>query len=163
MVDFISTRTMEINKLAMDGLMQRQKAITANTANVMTPDYQRKEVNFESQLKEIVEKDELKQYIRGQNSIQYNPTSLDMVMGDDKPPKLTAQQAKYLQSDIYDKFDPQIIDDTVSGSDMNGNNVDLEKEVMDMASVGMKYNVLATLEQRDLKDISGVIKGEMSG
>lgn len=162
MVDFISTRTMEINKLAMDGLMQRQKAITANTANVMTPDYQRKEVNFESQLKEIVEKDELKQYIKGQNSIQYNPTSLDMAMGEDKP-QLTVQQAKYLQSNIYDKFDPQIIDDTVSGSDMNGNNVDLEKEVMDMASVGMKYNVLATLEQRDMRDISGVIKGEMSG
>lgn len=161
-MDFISTRTMEINKLAMDGLMQRQKAITANTANVMTSDYQRKEVNFESQLKEIVEKDELKQYIKGQNSIQYNPTSLDMVMSEDKP-QLTVQQAKYLQSNIYDKFDPQIIDDTVSGSDMNGNNVDLEKEVMDMASVGMRYNVLATLEQRDLKDISGVIKGEMSG
>lgn len=162
MVDFISTRTMEINKLAMDGLMQRQKAITANTANVMTPDYQRKEVNFESQLREIVEKDELKQYIKGQNSIQYNPTSLDMVMGEEKP-KLTSQQAKYLQSDIYDKFDPQIIDDTVSGSDTNGNNVDLEKEVMDMASVGMRYNVIATLEQREMKNISGVIRGEMSG
>lgn len=161
-MDFISTRTMEINKLAMDGLMQRQKAITANTANVMTPDYQRKEVNFESQLKEIVEKDDLKQYIKGQNSIQYNPTSLDMVMGDGKP-KLTSQQAKYLQSDIYDKYDPQIIDDVASGSDTNGNNVDIEKEVMDMASVGMRYNVIATLEQREIKNISGVIKGEMSG
>ena len=115
MVDFISTRTMDINKLAMDGLMQRQKAITANTANVMTPDYQRKEVNFENQLSEIIENDELKQYIKGQNSIQYNPTSLDMVMGSEGKPSLTAQQAKYLQSDIYDKYDPQIIDDVVSG------------------------------------------------
>ena len=60
MVDLISNRTTEITKLALDGLMMRQKAITANTANVMTPDYQRKEVNFEGQLNDIIEKDDLK-------------------------------------------------------------------------------------------------------
>lgn len=162
MVDLISTRTMDITKLAMDGLMTRQKAITANTANVMTPGYQRKEITFENQLQEIVEKDDLKTYIKEQNSMEYNPTSLDAIMGRTEKPGLTAQQAKYLQSDVYGKFAPQILDDTASGSDSTGNNVELEKEVMDMAKVGNQYNVLARLEAKSVKIISGAIKGDMA-
>lgn len=159
-MDLISTRTIDITKMAMDGLMMRQKAITANTANVMTPDYQRKEVNFESQLKEIIEKDDLKTYIKEQNSIQYNPTSLDMVTDKSAQNGLTPQQMKYLQSDIYSSYNPQIVDDVESGSDSNGNNVNLESEVMDMASVGLKYNILATLEQKQLGIIRSAIKGD---
>lgn len=159
-MDLLSTRTIDLTKMALDGLMVRQKAITANTANVMTPDYQRKDVNFESQLKEIVEKDDLKTYIKEQNSIEYTPTSLDVAM-DRSQPGLTAQQAKYLQSDVYSSYEPQIVDDIASGSDSTGNNVDLETEVMNMASVGMKYNVLATLESKQFNIIKGAIKGDM--
>lgn len=160
-MDLITTRAIDLTKLAMDGLMMRQKAITANTANVMTPDYQRKDVNFESQLREIVEKDDLKTYIKEQNSIEYNPTSLDLVMDNTKQYTLTPQQAKYLKTDVYGNYNPQIIDDTESGGDRTGNNVNLESEVMGMASVGLKYNVLATLEQKQLGLIRGAIKGDM--
>ncbi len=160
-MDLISTRTMDLTKLAMDGLMLRQKAISANTANVMTPDYQRKEVNFENQLREIVEKDDLKTYLKEQNSIQYNPTGLDMVLKRTEYQGLTPQQNRYLQSDIYSNYNPQIIDDNVSGSDINGNNVNLESEIMDMTSVGMKYNILANLEQKQISTIRGAIKGDM--
>lgn len=160
-MDLITTRTIDITKLALDGLMVRQKAIAANTANVITPGYQRQEVNFESQLREIVEKDDLKAYIKEQNSIEYNPTSLDLVMGNDNQPKLTPQQSRYLKTDLYGSYKPQIITDTASGSDSTGNNVDLETEVMGMAALGMRYNVLATLEQKQLKNISSSIKGDM--
>lgn len=160
-MDLISNRAMDITKLAMDGLMMRQKAITANTANVMTPGYQRKEVDFESQLREIVEKDDLKQYIKEQNSIQYNPTSLDLVMDNTPKGGLTIQEKRYLQTNVYDGYEPQITDDTQSGSDRTGNNVDLESEVMSMASVGMKYNVMANLEQKQFNLMKGAIKGDM--
>ena len=56
-MDLITSRTMEISHLGMNGLMDRQQAISSNIANVMTPDYQRKEVAFESQLSEIIEKE----------------------------------------------------------------------------------------------------------
>lgn len=160
-MDLISSRTIDITKLAMDGLIMRQKAITANTANVMTPDYKRKEIDFESQLKEIVEKDDLKTYIKEQNSLQYNPTSLDTAINTDGKSTLTPQQARFLQTNIYDNYNPQVIDDLESGSDRTGNNVDLETEVMNMASTGMKYNVLATLEQKQISNIRGAIKGDM--
>lgn len=160
-MDLITTRTIDITKLAMDGLMERQKAVTANIANAITPDYQRKEVNFESQLKEIAEKEDLKTMIKEQNSIQYNPTSLDLVVGDTVKKGLTPQQARYLQSDVYGNYNPQVIDDIVSGSDTTGNNVTLESEVMSMTTVGMKYNVLATLEQKQLGNIRSAIKGDI--
>lgn len=159
-MDLLSTRTIDVTKLAMDGLMMRQKAVTANIANVMTPDYQRKDVSFESQLREITEKDDLKTMLKERNSIEYTPSSLDLVT-DRSPSTLTPQQAKYLQSDIYGNYDPQITDDTNSGSDSNGNNVTLEKEVMDMSSIGMKYTALSTLEQKQLGNLRSAIKGDM--
>lgn len=158
-MDLITNRAIDVTKLAMDGLMARQKAITANTANVMTPDYQRKDVNFESQLKEIIEKDDLKQYIKEQNSIQYNPSSLDMVTQQSVGSGLTPQESRFLQSDIYGDYNPQIMDDTQSGSDSAGNNVNLESEMMAMANTGLKYNVLATLEGKQFQNLNAVIKG----
>lgn len=158
MVDLISTRTIDVTKMALDGLMMRQKAITANTANALTPDYQRKEVSFEGQLREIIEKDDLKTYIKERNSIQYNPSSIDMAMGVSQG--LTPQEARYLKSDIYSSYNPQLTDDFVSGADTTGNNVNLEQEMMDMATVGMKYNVLSTLEGKSINDIRSAIKGE---
>mgnify|MGYP001809798617 CR=1 FL=1 len=160
-MDLTTTRTIDITKLALDGLMMRQRAISSNTANVITPGYQRQEITFENQLKEIVEKEDLKTYLKEQNSIQYNPTSLDVVMNNNKPQGLTPQQMRYLQTDLYSNYNPQITTDNESGMDATGNNVTLETEVMNMASVGMKYNVLAGLEQKQLRIISGAIKGEM--
>ena len=159
-MDLISNRSMDITKFALDGLMLRQQAITANTANVMTPDYQRKEVEFENQLKEIVEKDDLKVYIKEQNSIKYNPSSIDLAVGFNQPQGLTPQKAKYLQSDIYSQYNPQITDDTISDISDSGNNVNLEKEIMDMAKVGTQYTILTNLEQRAFKNIADVIKGQ---
>ena len=56
-MDLITNRTIEMTHLAMNGLMDRQHAIASNIANVNTPGYQRKEVAFESQLAEIIEKE----------------------------------------------------------------------------------------------------------
>lgn len=159
-MDLISTRAIDITKLALDGLMVRQKAITANTANINTPDYIRKEVSFENQLKEIVEKEDLKTYIKEQNSLQYNPKSIDEALGFNQLQSITVQKANYLQSDVYAKFEPQIIDDNISGASQDGNNVVLEKEMMDMAKVGTQYSILSNLEQRAFRGLSEVIKGQ---
>lgn len=160
-MDLTSNTTIDITKLAMDGLLARQKAITSNIANVMTPDYQRKDVSFESQLREITEKEDLKTYIKEQNSLEYNPTTLDAAMGTVQK-GLTPQQSRYLKTDIYSSYNPQITDDFVSGSDETGNNVNLEKEVMGMAEVGLRYQTLTALEAKQLKMISGAIKGDLS-
>ena len=160
-MDLITSRTMEITKLGMDGLMDRQHAIASNIANVMTPGYQRKEVAFESQLAEIQERENLKNYIKGQNSIEYKPPMVDVFTGDvHKYRTPTLQEKAYLQSNVYDQFKPQLVTDIYSGSDAKGNNVELEREMMDLSKTGTKYLVLSNLERRQFSGLAEVIRGQ---
>lgn len=160
-MDLISNRTIEITKLGMDGLMDRQHAIASNIANVMTPDFQRKEVAFESQLAEIVEKEDLKDYIKGQNSIEYKPPMVDVFTGDIHTYRTPTQQEKaYLQSNTMSNFRPQVVTDIYSGTNSTGNNVELEREMMDLSKTGTKYTILSNLERRQFSIISDAIKGQ---
>ena len=160
-MDIISSRTIEITKLGMDGLMDRQQAISSNIANVMTPDYQRKEVAFESQLAEIIEKENLKDYIKGQNSIEYVPPNVDVFTGEIHTYRIPTRQEKaYLQSNTFDEFKPQYVTDVYSGSNTIGNNVELEREMMDLSKTGTRYLVLSTLERKQFAELSEVIRGQ---
>lgn len=160
-MDLITNRTMKITQLAMDGLVDRQHAIASNIANVNTPGFQRKEVAFESQLAEIREKEELKDYIKGQNSIEYKPPMLDVFTGEIHKYRVpTLQEQAYLKSNVYDQFKPQLVTDIYSGTDAHGNNVELEREMMDLSKTGTKYMVLSNLERRNFTGLSEVIRGQ---
>lgn len=160
-MDLISNRTIEITKLGMDGLLNRQHAIASNIANVMTPDYQRKEVAFESQLSEIIEKEDLKDYIKGQNSIDYKPPMVDVFTGEIHTFRTpTMQEKAYLKSNSFEQFKPQVVTDIYSGTNSSGNNVELEKEMMDLSKTGTRYTVLSNLERREFTSISEAIRGQ---
>lgn len=160
-MDLITSRTMEITRLGMDGLMDRQQAISSNIANVVTPGYQRKEVAFESQLNEIIEKEDLKDFIKGQNSIEYVPPNVDVFTGEVHTYRTPTQQEKaYLQANSFDEFKPQYVTDVYSGSNIDGNNVELEREMMDLSKTGTKYLVLSNLERRQFSGLRSVIQGQ---
>ena len=160
-MDLITSRTMEITHLGMNGLMDRQHAIASNIANVNTPGYQRKEIAFESQLAEIQEKEDLKDYIKRLNSIEYKPPMLDVFTGEVHKYRIPSLQEKaYLQSNVYDQFKPQLVTDVYSGTDNHGNNVELEREMMDLSKTGTKYMVLSNLERRQFSGLSEVIRGQ---
>ncbi len=160
-MDLITNRTIEITKLGMDGLMERQHAVASNIANVMTPGFQRQEVAFESQLAEIIEREDLKDYIKGQNSIEYKPPMVDVFTGEVHQYRTpTMQEKAYLKSNTMEQFDPQVVTDIYSGSDSRGNNVELEREMMDLAKVGTRYTVLSTLERMQFTGVSEAIRGQ---
>lgn len=160
-MDLISSRTIEITKLGMDGLMDRQHAISSNIANVMTPDYQRKEVAFESQLAEIIEKEDLKDYIKCQNSIKYVPPNVDVFTGEIHQYRTpTLQEKAYLKSNTMEDYKPQYVTDIYSGPNIDGNNVELEREMMDLSKTGTQYLVLSNLERRQFTDLGNVIRGQ---
>ena len=160
-MDLITNRTMQITQLGMNGLMDRQHAIASNIANVNTPGYQRKEVAFESQLSEIQEKENLKDYIKGLNSIEYKPPVIDVFTGEIHKYRVPSLQEKaYLQSNVYEQFKPQLVTDIYSGPDNHGNNVELEREMMDLSKTGTKYMVLSNLERRQFSGLSDVIRGQ---
>ena len=145
----------------MDGLMERQQAIASNIANVQTPNFQRKEVAFESQLAEIIEKEDLKDYIKGQNSIEYIPPNIDVFTGEIHRYRTPSLQEKaYLQSNTFDQFKPQYVDDIYSGANSDGNNVELEREMMDLSKTGTRYLVLSNLERRQFEELTSIIRGQ---
>ncbi len=160
-MDLITSRTMEITKLGMDGLMDRQQAVASNIANVMTPGFRRKEVAFESQLAEIIEKEDLKDYIKGQNSIEYKPPMTDVFTGEIHQYRTpTLQEKAYLKTNSFEQFKPQVVSDIYSGTNSEGNNVELEREMMDLSKTGTKYMVLSNLERRQFSGLSDVIRGQ---
>jgi len=160
-MDLITSRTIDILHLGMDGLMDRQHAISSNIANVQTPDYKRKEVAFESQLAEIIEREDLKDYIKGQNSIKYVPPNVDVFTGEIHTYRTpTMQEKAYLMTNSCEDFKPQYVTDVYSGSNSDGNNVELEREMMDLSKTGTKYLVLSNLARRQFQSLSNVIKGQ---
>lgn len=160
-MDLISSRTTDILKLGMDGLMERQHAISSNIANVMTPGYQRREVAFESQLAEIMEREDLKDYIKGQNSIKYVPPNVDVFTGEIHTYRTpTMQEKAYLMTNSCEDFKPQNVTDLYSGSNSDGNNVELEREMMDLSKTGTRYLVLSNLARRQFTGLSEVIRGQ---
>ena len=160
-MDLISSRTTDILKLGMDGLMERQHAISSNIANVMTPGYQRREIAFESQLAEIMEREDLKDYIKGQNSIKYIPPNVDVFTGEIHTYRTpTMQEKAYLMTNSCEDFKPQNVTDLYSGSNSDGNNVELEREMMDLSKTGTRYLVLSNLARRQFTGLSEVIRGQ---
>ncbi len=164
-MDIISSRAINITELALNGLMERQKAISSNTANVMTPNYQRKEVSFENQLAEIISKDEIRKDLRAYNGMlqpnnAYNQTipNEGFIPSQAQQKGLPAEQLKFLSQKDYNTFNPEIIRDTSEFDPASGNNVDMEKEMMDMAKNGMKYSVLANLEGKMFSGLDEIIK-----
>lgn len=158
-MDFTSSNKIEITKLALDGLYERQRAIAANTANVNTPNYQRKDVVFEDKLNEIINREELKSEIKQANSSlvknqNYKPIDklLEKTNGNDVK--------AFLSEDNYSQFKVETLMDMSKYDSENGNNVILEKEMMDMTEAAMRYNILSTLQGRNFSGLQSVIKGE---
>ena len=158
-MDLFNVRAVEVSKLAMDGLLERQKAISSNTANAMTPDYQRKDVVFEDQLRDIIQKDNIRRDLRMKNSIEYkNTDTYYNPITANAAKKLPQEQMIYLgQTDFDVNYKPEVLRDNSLLDYGNGNNVNIEEEMMDMAKAGSQYTVLATVESRLLGELQTAI------
>ena len=77
-MDFINSRTRTITEMALNGLYERQKALASNTANVLTPNYQRKDVEFEAQLQNAIKLADEKEATKLRSTQEYleNPKEI---------------------------------------------------------------------------------------
>ena len=57
-------------------------------------------------------------------------------------------------------FKPQYVTDVYSGSNSDGNNVELEREMMDLSKTGTRYLVLSNLARIQFQSLSNVIRGQ---
>ena len=144
-MDFTISRTAKIMEKALDGLSARHKAISANIANAQTANYTRNDVVFEDQLQNIVRMENVKEDVKIQNSklpLSVNYSQADLI----------------LKSNPYSNYAPDTIVDTDSAIVANGNNVNLEVEMVELSKNASKYNVLAQLEGKYFNSLLEQIK-----
>ncbi len=127
--------TLDVLQRALDASVLRQKVIAENIANVDTPFYKRKEVVFEDELKKALNEKEpiLKLKVT-------NPKHIENI-GNTKLP------------------DPKVkvVDDIVFRRDRN--NVDIEKELVDLAKNNILYTGLTRFVSTKFSMLRGAIKG----
>lgn len=152
-MDLINNRTKEIASMALDGLYERSKAISANTVNALTPNYQRQEVSFEGSLREVIKREDEKEQMKLQNSANCakNPNAILAQ---------SPEQIAFLATQTRDNFMIDVQNDLTEPFSENGNNVNLEAEMMDEAKTGMKYQVISNLLSKSYAGLSSIIKGQ---
>ncbi len=131
----MSDFTLDVLKKAMDASLLRQKVIAENIANVDTPFYKRKEVVFE---------DELKRALSKQKSIL----------------PLETTNKRHIKNVEYNRLpDPKVkvVDDILFRRDLN--NVDIEKELVDLAKNNILYTGLTRFVSTRFSMLRGAIKG----
>ena len=115
-----SNRTMQFLEKALDGASEKQKAIAHNMANVNTPGFKSIEVNFKEQLRRALNHSE------------------DLT--------LRATDHKHMTGQIpLEQITPQIKRNNSTSTRADRNNVDVDKEMAEMAQNTI-YNNAAVLQ-----------------
>ncbi|MFT3985879.1 MAG: flagellar basal body rod protein FlgB [Lachnospiraceae bacterium] len=116
---------------AADGAWLRNEAIANNIANVNTPNYKRQDVSFEAELKQALK------------TSQYETL-------DDKVSNV---------NDKLSRIEPRVYTDAAGYSyRLDGNNVDIDNENVELASNQIKYNALVQSIDGDFTNLKTVIK-----
>lgn len=122
-------------KTALDATTLRQEAISSNIANVNTEDYKAKQVVFETELKNAL-------------------SSSAGVM------KATDPRHFGVGNDL-NSISPKIVEDSEEDKmNVDGNSVDIELEMSNMAANTIQYNALIQLTSGRINDYHYVIRGQ---
>lgn len=114
---------------AADAAWQRNEIIANNIANVDTPNYKRQDINFEAQLR------------RALGSSRYETV-------DAKVAHITSTE-----------LEPRVYTDSANFSyRIDGNNVDIDTENVELASNQIKYNGLVTSINHEFSNLKMVMK-----
>ena len=153
-MDLINTSNIEILSLGLDGLSARHKAISSNIANAETPGYKRVDVTFEDQLDKIINTEYVKEAKKLANSTDGNPYTQQNNAAK-SPLSVNYNQTLMEFSD----FNPQTIESDENSPNETGNTVNIEKEMSSLTKNGMTYNALATLQAKEFRGLSEIIRG----
>ncbi len=117
-------KALNIASKAMDGLSYRRNVISQNVANVDTPGYHALELNFESAL---------------QKSMSSSP-KLTMARTD--------TQHQLSKDDASGPYQARLR--TGGAERVDGNNVDIDTELVQMSETGIRYSALTTAVSKKL-------------
>lgn len=131
MSDWLNTPIINILEKSLDASSLRQKVLTNNIANVDTPDFKRSDVDFNQVLGEAIGR---------------------QVEGD-LPLKVTSE--RHLQKSAFNT--DVVVEDQSSAYRTDGNNVDIDKEMVNVAENGIYYNSVTRAISAQLSHLRTVI------
>ena len=117
---------------AADGAWLRNEAISNNIANVDTPNYKRQDVSFENELKHALK-------------------ASKYVSLDDKVNQLNRSSLSRIEPRTY-------TDHSNFSYRLDGNNVDIDTENVELASNQIKYNALIQSINQEFTNLKSVMK-----
>lgn len=134
---FSQNTTISSLQLGIRGLMRRHEILAGNISNAGTPNYIAKEVKFEEELAKIQRK------LRYGGGIQLTNT-------DEEHFSLNANSVLEAKIEIEEPERDFIT---------NGNNVDLDREMLNLGKTGMKYKAVATMGKKFFEHMQTIIRG----
>jgi flagellar basal-body rod protein FlgB len=138
LVDLITNRTeLPTLKSSMDAFALRQKVIANNIANAQTPGYARKEVSFEENFRKALESQNNKA-----NHTRYNHLS-------------KGREPLYVKSTITEEK----LAEGEMPFDNGINNVDMEREMTDLAKTQLDFDAMTKLVKKHLTLLRSAIRG----
>lgn len=133
----ISSKTMNLLTMGLDAASMRQRVIADNLANIETPGYKRSEVVFESELRKAM----------GQQG------GLGAAMTHERHIPFGRQGIARVRPEV------------VRGSDLSmrvdGNNVDIDREMAELAKNSIKYEMIVQQLSGQIKTIKSAIEGRI--
>jgi flagellar basal-body rod protein FlgB len=132
-VDLTNTKNDRLITSALEGLTARQRTIADNVANVDTPEFKGSRVAFEDQLKKAIGTDD-------------QPLKMFKVKnGVDSP------------GDAPADVKPTVIKETGLGRRNDGNNVDIDREMLDLSDTNVRFNAVIQAMNSKLSNLRFVI------
>lgn len=122
--------TYQIIKKGLDASAMRQRAISSNIANVNTPGYKADKVKFEGELRKAL----------GKNGVAMEKT-----------------HEGHLGGAKASSVGPEIVRNESASMNENGNNVDIDREMVDLAANEIYYSALIEQVNRKLGNMNYVI------
>ena len=124
--------------VALNGLMERNKLITSSIANVSTPGYKKQSIDFETDLRKA----------QGLT----NEIQMPLQKTDGQHINFETQEISDLHSEIMTDLESELHSD--------GNNIDIDSEMVSLAKTGMKFRAISDLAQRQFSGLRSVIRGQ---
>ncbi|OGI00740.1 MAG: flagellar basal-body rod protein FlgB [Candidatus Melainabacteria bacterium GWF2_32_7] len=147
-MELISNNPIEASTLALNALSSRHNALAANIANADTPGYKRVDVKFEDQLVKIIEKNTDIQKEKEKNSAKVMNSANSVVLSN----------SLNYQEDLYKEFKPEISETGNAAIKTDGNNVNIEYEMAELAKNGTKYAAITTMQEKMFSGLRSVIE-----
>jgi flagellar basal-body rod protein FlgB len=123
---------LDLTAKVLDLQMERQNLVSANLANIRTPQYRPRRIEFEKELQSALNTD-------GQGK-------LTLTSSAHMPQEFNANK---FEGNMYAEFKPRVI----YGQD----SVDLDKEMALMSKNALMYNTMTAVVKKDFGDIQKVI------